>query len=192
MGGWPRHLRLTRREPVLALWLHEAPRDVLDVLREAATRHVLRTFPGYGAIRDEIHVRVADVPLQDSLRHLTRVHLDGLVRVAGVVCIRCRGVCGPYSIDEGAALSGRGGRDSTRPEVVSVLRVEVRQISSNGDTRGTGLRPSPFSSPAAPALPMEVDWPDEAAPVGATTHRQALIVEAAEDASTTILPRRPR
>jgi DNA replicative helicase MCM subunit Mcm2 (Cdc46/Mcm family) len=95
LGGWPRHLRLTRREPVLALWLHEAPRDVLDVLREAATRHVLRTFPGYGAIRDEIHVRVADVPLQDSLRHLTRVHLDGLVRVAGVVCIRCRGVCGP-------------------------------------------------------------------------------------------------
>ena len=128
MGGWPRHLRLTRREPVLALWLHEAPRDVLDVLREAATRHILRTFPGYGAIRDEIHVRVADVPLQDSLRHLTRVHLEGLVRVAGVVtrrmgvfprlrlayydCIRCRGVCGPYRIDEGAALSGRGGRDS--------------------------------------------------------------------------------
>ena len=112
-----------RREPVLALWLHEAPRDVLDVLREAATRHVLRTFPGYGAIRDEIHVRVADVPLQDSLRHLTRVHLDGLVRVAGVGVfprlrlayydiIRCRGVCGPYRIDEGAALSGRGGRDS--------------------------------------------------------------------------------
>jgi DNA replication licensing factor MCM2 len=127
LGGWPRHLRLTRREPLLALWLHEAPRDVLDVLREAATRHVLRAFPGYGAIRDEIHVRVADVPLQDSLRHLTRVHLDGLVRVAGVVtrrtgvfllrlayydCIRCRGVCGPYSIDEGAAISGRGGRES--------------------------------------------------------------------------------
>ena len=67
MGGWPRYLRLTRREPVLALWLHEAPRDVLDVLRKAATRHFLRTFPGYGAIRDEIHVRVADVPLQDSL-----------------------------------------------------------------------------------------------------------------------------
>ena len=207
MGGWPRYLRLTRREPVLALWLHEAPRDVLDVLREAATRHVLRAFPGYGAIRDEVHVRVSDVPLQDSLRHLTCVHLDGLVRAAGVVtrrtgvfllrlayydCIRCRGVCGPYSIDEGAALSGRGGRDSTRPEVVSVLRVEVRQISSNGDTRGTGLRPSLFSSPAAPALPMEVDWPDEAAPVGATPHRQALIFEAAKDASTTIRPRRPR
>ena len=72
---------------------------------------------------------------------------------------------------------------STRPQFVSVSRVEVQQISSNGDTRGTGLRPSPFSSPAAPALPMEVDWPDEAAPVGAMPHRQALIVEAAEDAS---------
>ena len=43
-----------RHEPVLAIWLHEDPRNVLDVLREAAPHHVLRVLPGYGAICDKI------------------------------------------------------------------------------------------------------------------------------------------
>jgi len=105
------YLHLMQKEPTLALWVNEAPRDMLDVLNEAATRHTLRLFPSYYTIRDEIHVRISDVPIVDSLRDLRRAHLDGLVKVSGVItrrsgvfpqlklayydCIKCKSIMGP-------------------------------------------------------------------------------------------------
>ena len=119
------YLHLMRKEPVLALWIDEAPRDMLDVLNEAATRHTLRLFPSYHAIRDEIHVRISDVPIVDSLRDLRRSHLEGLVKVSGVItrrsgvfpqlrlahydCVKCRATLGPYRIEDSAASGGGGG-----------------------------------------------------------------------------------
>jgi DNA replication licensing factor MCM2 len=126
------YLHLVAKQPTLALWISEAPRDVLDVLNEAATRHALRLFPSYHAIRDEIHVRVSDVPIVDSLRDLRRNNLDGLVKVSGVItrrsgvfpqlklayydCIRCKFTTGPYRIEDSTSHSsgpgdgGNGGR----------------------------------------------------------------------------------
>lgn len=102
-------------EPVLAYWIADAPKDMLLVLNEAATRHTLMLFPSYNAIKSEIHVRVSDVPIMDSLRDLRRSHLDHLVRVHGVVtrrsavypqlqlayytCIRCKRTQGPFRIE---------------------------------------------------------------------------------------------
>ena len=115
------YLHLMQKEPTLALWIDEAPRDMLDVLNEAATRHTLRLFPSYHTIRDEIHVRVSDVPIVDSLRDLRRSHLDGLVKVSGVItrrsgvfpqlklayydCIKCKFTTGPYRIEDTSSLS---------------------------------------------------------------------------------------
>jgi len=48
-------------EPTLAYWIADAPKDMLLVLNEAATRHTLMLFPSYNAIRTEIHVRISDV-----------------------------------------------------------------------------------------------------------------------------------
>ncbi|KAL3821899.1 hypothetical protein ACHAXA_008433 [Cyclostephanos tholiformis] len=126
------YLHLVAKQPTLALWISEAPRDVLDVLNEAATRHALRLFPSYHAIRDEIHVRVSDVPIVDSLRDLRRNNLDGLVKVSGVItrrsgvfpqlklayydCMRCKFTTGPYRIEDATSHSsgpgdgGNGGR----------------------------------------------------------------------------------
>mmetsp|Transcript_36217 Transcript_36217/g.53037 ORF Transcript_36217/g.53037 Transcript_36217/m.53037 type:complete len:172 (-) Transcript_36217:109-624(-) len=73
------YLHLMSREPTLAIWIVDAPRDLLDVLRETATRHTLRLFPGLASIHDEVHVRIADIPILDSLRDLRRSHLDCLV-----------------------------------------------------------------------------------------------------------------
>ncbi|KAL3785893.1 hypothetical protein ACHAW5_006109 [Stephanodiscus triporus] len=125
------YMHLVREQPTVALWISEAPRDVLDVLNEAATRHTLRLFPSYHAIRDEIHVRVSDVPIVDSLRDLRRNNLDGLVKVSGVItrrsgvfpqlklayydCVRCKFATGPYRIEDATSNSsgpeGAGGRD---------------------------------------------------------------------------------
>eukprot|EP00985_Skeletonema_marinoi_P033812 scaffold42256_cov153-Skeletonema_marinoi.AAC.1 len=122
------YLHLMQKEPTLALWINEAPRDMLDVLNEAATRHTLRLFPSYHTIRDEIHVRIADVPIVDSLRDLRRAHLDGLVKVSGVLtrrsgvfpqlklafydCIKCKSVMGPFRVED--TTSHSSGPDGNR------------------------------------------------------------------------------
>ena len=129
------YLHLMSAVPVLAIWAVDAPRDVLEVLDESATRHVLRLFPSYGTIQDEIKVRVGDVPVLDSLRDLRTSNLDGLVRVGGVVtrrsgvypqlkvayynCVRCRHTLGPYRVDAAAAMAmiaseGRSGPGAGR------------------------------------------------------------------------------
>lgn len=79
---------LMEAEPVLAVWVADAPGDMFDVLNEAATRHTLMLFPHYNAIKTEIHVRISHVPIMDSLRDLRRSHLDCLVKVNGVVTRR--------------------------------------------------------------------------------------------------------
>jgi len=122
------YLHLMQKEPIIAIWVADAPRDMLDILNETATRYALRMFPSYGTIAEEINVRVADVPILDSLRDLRRSHLDCLVKVNGVVtrrssvypqlkmayydCIKCKYVLGPYRVEEGsttAAAAGGGG-----------------------------------------------------------------------------------
>jgi DNA replication licensing factor MCM2 len=47
-------------------------------------------FPNYRAILggEEVHVRIAALPILDNLRDLRHAHLGALVRVAGVVTRR--------------------------------------------------------------------------------------------------------
>ena len=106
------YLHLMEVEPVLAFWVADAPKDMLQVLNEAATRHVFSLFTSYHAIQPEIHVRISQVPILDSLRDLRRSHLDCLVKVGGVVtrrsavypqlqlahytCQSCRKTQGPF------------------------------------------------------------------------------------------------
>ena len=108
-------MHLSEAEPVLGYWLTDVPKDMLDVLNEAATRHTLMLFPSYNAIQSEIHVRISNVPFLDSLRDLRRTHLDNLVKVHGVVtrrttvypqlsvafytCLGCKRTQGPFRVD---------------------------------------------------------------------------------------------
>jgi DNA replication licensing factor MCM2 len=116
------YIHLMNSEPVLAYWLTDAPKDMFPVLDEAATRHTLSMFPSYAAIKSEIHVRVGDVPISDSLRDLRRQHLDCLVKVSGVVtrrstvypqlqlafytCGTCRNTQGPFRTEQGIGAHG--------------------------------------------------------------------------------------
>lgn len=124
-------VHLMNKEPTLALWIEDAPRDMLDVLNEAATRHTFRLFPSYHTIRDEIHLRIAGVPLVDSLRDLRSSHLDGLVKVSGVItrrsgvfpqlklayydCIKCKCTTGPFRIED--TTSHSSGPDGSQRDV---------------------------------------------------------------------------
>ena len=116
------YVHLMDSEPVLAFWLADAPKDMFLVLNEAATRHTVSMFPSYSAIKSEIHVRIRDVPIADSLRDLRRQHLDSLVKVHGVVtrrssvypqlhlayytCGTCKKTQGPFGTEQGIGAHG--------------------------------------------------------------------------------------
>jgi DNA replication licensing factor MCM2 len=76
--------------PILAIWVADAPRDIIEIFDEVANELVLSSehFPDYGEIKDEVHVRIRDLPIVDTLRDLRQTHLNQLVRVNGVVTRR--------------------------------------------------------------------------------------------------------
>ncbi|EEC03693.1 MCM2 protein, putative, partial [Ixodes scapularis] len=103
---------LAAAEQVLAYFLPEAPTEMLVILDEAAKDIVLGMFPQYERITGEIHVRITDLPLIEEIRSLRQLHLNQLVRTAGVVtsttgvlpqlslvkydCGKCNYVLGPF------------------------------------------------------------------------------------------------
>lgn len=97
---------------VLALFLPEAPTEMLEIFDEAAKTVVLGMFPQYERISKEIHVRISELPLVEELRSLRQLHLNQLIRTSGVVtgssgvlpqlsmikydCNKCNYVMGPF------------------------------------------------------------------------------------------------
>jgi len=79
---------MTQHIPYLSVWLVDVPTEMLKIFDEVAMTVVLSMFPEYSRIHKEIHVRITDLPIQDSLRDLRQVHLGSLVRVSGVVTRR--------------------------------------------------------------------------------------------------------
>ncbi|CAM9707302.1 unnamed protein product [Chrysoparadoxa australica] len=105
------YLDLSKAVPQIAVWLADEPKDMLQILDEVANKVVLQQFPEYQKIQDEVHVRIADLPIIDKLRDLREVHLHTLIKVHGVVtrrfgvypqlklvkynCVKCLYVIGP-------------------------------------------------------------------------------------------------
>ena len=65
------------KEWVLALFLPEAPTEMLAILDQAAKDVVLGLFPQYERISKEIHVRITDLPLMEDIRSLRSVVVGG-------------------------------------------------------------------------------------------------------------------
>lgn len=59
---------LASKEHVLALFLSEAPHQMLEIFDEVAKHFVLQTFPSYERVTSEIHVRISELPLIEDLR----------------------------------------------------------------------------------------------------------------------------
>ena len=80
------HLAATKA--ILAFFLANAPAEMLKIFDKAAFEVVRLHYPNYELIHPEIHVRIADLPVQYTLRQLRQSHLNCLVRVSGVVTRR--------------------------------------------------------------------------------------------------------
>ena len=159
------YLHLMESEPVLAYWLVDAPKDMVGVLNEAATRHTLMLFPSYHAIKSEIHVRISDVPVVDSLRDLRRSHLDCLVKVHGVVtrrsavypqlqlayyaCAGCKQVQGPFRIEGvGSALAEAHAPDTCPNERCGASHFRLHPtLSQYRNVQRLNLQETPGSVP---------------------------------------------
>ncbi|GAB0489902.1 hypothetical protein MMPV_001128 [Pyropia vietnamensis] len=79
---------LAAADALLAVWVADAPAEMLDVFNEVATEMVLVQFPKYQAIHREVFVRIADLPVVDALRDVRHIHLNCFIKVSGVVTRR--------------------------------------------------------------------------------------------------------
>jgi DNA replication licensing factor MCM2 len=61
---------LQRSNANLAILLTNSPAQVLKVLDIAAFEVVLSGFENYDQIKTEIHIRITDLPISDSIRNL--------------------------------------------------------------------------------------------------------------------------
>ena len=82
------YMHLAKSEALIATWLADAPKDMLELFDEVALTEVLRLYPSYGDIHPDVFVRITDLPLKDAIRDIRQVHLNALIRVEGVVTRR--------------------------------------------------------------------------------------------------------
>jgi DNA replication licensing factor MCM2 len=63
-------VQLAEQVPVLAAWVADAPSEMLPILDEVTMLEVKLLFPEYQQIHPEVHVRIADLPVVDSIRDI--------------------------------------------------------------------------------------------------------------------------
>ena len=114
---------LATREPMLAIWVADAPADMLELFNETAKAEALKLYPAYEAIAKDIFVRITKLPIVDQIRDIRQAHLNCLIKIAGVVTRRT-GVfpqlrevmydCGKCGFIVGPIFQNKGG-DETKP-----------------------------------------------------------------------------
>eukprot|EP01038_Epipyxis_sp_PR26KG_P005040 gene5040-7031_t len=106
---------LGEMQSLLAIWLTDVPRDMLQIFDEVLQTVVLEKFPHYAKIVQEVHVRIINLPISDRLRNLRQTDLNNLIRVSGVItrrsvvfpqiksiaydCVSCGHTLGPFTMD---------------------------------------------------------------------------------------------
>ena len=82
------YFHLSRTVPILAIWLADEPDTLLELFNEETRAIVIESYPEYHRISTDIYVRIARLPVVDTLRELRQTHLNILVKVEGVVVRR--------------------------------------------------------------------------------------------------------
>jgi len=113
-------MELSQKAPTLAVFVADAPTEMLKIFDETAFDVVLEKFKRYGQGGiglNELHVRITELPICDSLRDIRKIHLNTLIKVSGVVtrrtgvlpqlklckydCGKCGFILGPFSVSGG-------------------------------------------------------------------------------------------
>eukprot|EP00055_Hartaetosiga_balthica_P011307 m.50870 g.50870 ORF g.50870 m.50870 type:complete len:903 (+) comp7538_c0_seq1:90-2798(+) len=82
------YINLCQVLPEVALFLADAPTEILAIFDAAAKDVVLEHYPHYENIKSDIHVRIGALPVTDAIRDIRQTHLNVLVRITGVVTRR--------------------------------------------------------------------------------------------------------
>mmetsp|Transcript_31335 Transcript_31335/g.43462 ORF Transcript_31335/g.43462 Transcript_31335/m.43462 type:complete len:877 (+) Transcript_31335:109-2739(+) len=106
------YLHLSEAEAVLAIWVADAPAELLPIFSQVAKEVVLSHYGNYDQIHQDIFLRIAGLPIIDQIRDIRQSHLNVLIRIAGVVtrrtgvfpqlqqvkydCAKCGYILGPY------------------------------------------------------------------------------------------------
>jgi DNA replication licensing factor MCM2 len=64
------YTQLSQMQALLALWLADAPSEMLEIFNEIASQLVVERFDRYNQIAEEVNVRITDVPAVETLRDL--------------------------------------------------------------------------------------------------------------------------
>ena len=112
------YLHLSQREAMLAIWVADAPADMLEIFNAVAKQEALKLYPAYEAIFKDIFVRITELPIVDEIRDIRQAHLNCLIKISGVVtrrtgvfpqlqevmydCGRCGFIVGPIFQQKGA------------------------------------------------------------------------------------------
>jgi len=107
-------MELSQKAPTLAVFVADAPTEMLKLFDETAMDVVLEKNKRYGTIHQELHVQITELPICDSIRDIRKIHLNTLIKVSGVVtrrtgvfpqlksvkydCGRCGFILGPYIV----------------------------------------------------------------------------------------------
>lgn len=79
---------LAQADTLLAIWLTEVPKQMLDIFNGVLKTVVKLRFTYYDQIHKFVTVRIVDLPYVDNLRDLRQKDLNNLLKVAGVVTRR--------------------------------------------------------------------------------------------------------
>ncbi len=129
-------------QSLLAIWLTDMPKKMLEIFDGVLQRVVTREFPHYGRIAKELHVRIIDLPICDKLRDLRQSDLNSLIRVSGVVtrrssvspqikahmydCERCGLSYGPYESSTLRPMGCQSGGCANAPLKLNQHKSEYR------------------------------------------------------------------
>ena len=67
------YVELHQEQPLLALWVADAPTELLKIFDEVAAELVKESFEFYSRISSEIHVRITNLPATEMIRDLRYV-----------------------------------------------------------------------------------------------------------------------
>ncbi len=77
------YMHLSAALPILAVWTADVPKQMLDIYDRVVKEVALDMFAGYADIVPEMFVRVADLPIADSIRDLRRGQLQPAEHITG-------------------------------------------------------------------------------------------------------------
>eukprot|EP00667_Euglena_gracilis_P002457 EG_transcript_2458 len=77
-------------DALLAIWVSDAPAEMLEIFDEVATDLTRQEFPEFDKVCHSavVHVRMTELPVCDPIRDIRQIHLNALIKVAGVVTRR--------------------------------------------------------------------------------------------------------